>query len=327
MFGFRLGSIPVQVQNRFWLMTILLGLNERDPGRLAVWVAVVFVSILVHELGHALMGMAFGFRPQVVLHGMGGHVTFGEGRWTSTTAKSVLISLAGPGAGFVFGALVFAAQAYGGLHPAQPLARYALLQLFYVNLVWGIFNLIPLLPLDGGNVFRSLAKHFSPNQGERIARIVSLAIAAAGGIYAVTGGQWWLLYLAALFGYQNFQALRGIAPGSEAKANPAADAVEASYGALNRGDTKKAIALLGPVLFTRNVDPDVKRAGLEVYIVALIKEERWTDAIRTLDRERSLIGASDLGRYANMLRKAGRSEDADYIDHLRSKAAVNEFRA
>lgn len=324
---FRLGSIPVEVQSRFWLMAILLGLNERDPARLAVWVVVVFVSILVHELGHALMGMAFGFHPQIVLHGMGGHVTFGEGRWTSQTWKSVLISLAGPGAGFVFGGLVLAAQVFGGFHPEPPLARTALFLLLYVNIVWGIFNLVPLLPLDGGNVFRSIAKHFSPSKGERVTRIVSLVIAVAGGIYALTGGQWWLLYLAALFGYQNFQALRGATPRAEAGVSPAADVVERSYGALNRGDTKEAIALLGPVLFTRNVDPDVKRAALEVYVVALIKEQRWTDTVRTLDRERALIGPGDLGRYANMLRKAGRDEDADYIDHLRSKASMKEFRA
>lgn len=322
---FKLGSIPVKVEPRFFLMSLLLGLSERDPAKLAVWIAVIFVSVLVHETGHALMGMAFGFRPAIVLHGMGGHTSFGDGRWTASTVKSVLISLAGPFAGFLFAGVVVAAQAFGGLHPTQPLARLALFLLLEVNLAWGIFNLVPMLPLDGGNVMNSILKAFSVSRGETIARVVSIILAAAMGLYAIKGGQWWLLYLAALFGFQNFQAVRGA---KQRKIDaPAADAVEQSYGALNRGDTKQAIALLGPVLFARGVDQDVRRAGLEVYVVALMKEQRWGDAVRTLERERSLIGGDDLGRYATMLRKAGRPAEAEAVDALRTRPAFDEFRA
>lgn len=340
---FKLGSIPVKVEPRFFLMSLLLGLSERDPAKLAIWIAVIFASVLVHEMGHALMGMVFGFRPAIVLHGMGGHTTFGNGRWTASTVKSVLISLAGPFAGFLFAGVVVAAQAFGGFHPTQPLARLALLFLLQVNIAWGIFNLVPMLPLDGGNVMSSILKAFSVSRGEMIARVISIVLAAAMGLYAIKGGQWWLLYLAALFGFQNFQAVRGAGdvahggttprgatprgatpPRSDA---PASDVVEESYGALNRGDTKQAIALLGPVLFGRGVEPEVRRAGLEVYVVALIKEQRWSDAVHALERERNLIGKDDLGRYATMLRKAGRAAEADVVDALRTRPALDEFRA
>lgn len=330
MLDFKLGSIPLQIQGRFFLMALLLGLNERDPARLAVWVAVVLVSVIVHEMGHALMGMAFGYRPAIVLHGMGGHTTFGEGRWTETTTKSVLISFAGPAAGFVLAAIVVGVQ-MAGFHPAQPMAGYALRLLLLVNIGWGIFNLFPMLPLDGGNIMRSLLGPLAKQRAEKIARIVSLIVAAGLGLYALKGSQWWLLYLAALYGYQNFQAYRGATGGGGSSAEyekPHARAVEESYGALNRGDTKKAISVLQPVLFGRNVDADTRRAAIEVYVVALIREQRWGDVIRALERDREVVGPANLVSFAKMLRKEGREEEAAKVEALgKQAAAFGEFRA
>jgi Zn-dependent protease len=321
----KVGSIPLQVQPRFLLMALLLGLNERDPGRLAVWVAVVLVSIFVHEMGHALMGMAFGFKPAIVIHGMGGHTTFGNGRWTASTGRSILISLAGPFAGFVFAAVV-KASLLAGFSPHNPLVIHAVQLLLEVNVVWGIFNLMPMLPLDGGNVMRSVATKVSPNRGEKVSRVISVILAAVMGLWAITGGQWWLVYLAALYGFQNFQAVRQ--QGQRAVDSPLANAVERSYGALNRGDTKEAIALLGPVLFNRNTDPDVRRAGLEVYVVALMKEERWGDVVRAIERDKGLIGADNLTRFSKMLRKAGREAEASTVESFTSRqAATNDHRA
>ncbi|MBX3231340.1 MAG: hypothetical protein KIT84_10380 [Labilithrix sp.] len=326
---FKIGKIPVQIQGRFFLMTLLLGLSERDPARLAVWVGVVLVSIVVHEMGHALMGMAFGYRPAIVLHGMGGHTSFGEGRWTETTGKSIAISFAGPLAGFVFAALIVGVQ-LAGFQPTAPLAGFALGKLLVVNIGWGIFNLFPMLPLDGGNIMRSFFRHFATRRGESIARVVSIVCAVAMGLWAATSNQWWLLYLAALFGFQNVQAFRNASSSSSGPAyeKPAARAVEESYGALNRGDTKRAIALLQPVIFGRNVDVDTRRAGLEVYVVSLIKEERWSDVVRALERDREIVGPSNLKSYAGLLRKAGRDDEAARVEALgKQAAAFGEFRA
>lgn len=52
----KLGSIPLRIHGAFFLMALFLGIAERDPARLVIWVAVVLVSIVVHELGHTLMG-------------------------------------------------------------------------------------------------------------------------------------------------------------------------------------------------------------------------------------------------------------------------------
>ena len=68
---FRLLGFPIRVHPFFWLVAVFLGVgtgkNETDPVELLTWVAVVFVSILIHELGHAIMKRAYGGHPWITL--------------------------------------------------------------------------------------------------------------------------------------------------------------------------------------------------------------------------------------------------------------------
>ncbi|MFO0669388.1 MAG: M50 family metallopeptidase [Polyangiaceae bacterium] len=148
MLSFRLGNIPVRVHLVFFFMALMLGGGRPGPG-LVSWVVVVFVSVLLHELGHALVGRAFGLAPEIDLHGMGGLTS-----WTSGPRLGpfpfILISLAGPLTGIVLGAIVWALAVRT---PAlSPMAAVVADQFVSVNVYWGILNLIPMLPLDGGNV-------------------------------------------------------------------------------------------------------------------------------------------------------------------------------
>ena len=209
---FKLGSIPVRIQGYFFIMAAVLGANERDPVRLLMWVAVVLVSILVHELGHALVGRLFGLAPSIALHGMGGTTSFEPlpgrpARASFGTAKNVLISLAGPFAGFAFAGALYGAE-LAGLRTENALALRALSLLFAVNIGWGIFNLLPMLPLDGGNVMRAITRALSWRHGDRVAHVVSLVVAIGIALYALSRSQWWSVYLGGLFAFQNIQALR-----------------------------------------------------------------------------------------------------------------------
>src|SRR4051794_25455134 len=74
---FMLGDIPVRIHPYFWVGTVVLGLDLNQPAldiltHLLAWLAIVFVSILVHELGHVLMGRYFGSTGHVILTGLGG---------------------------------------------------------------------------------------------------------------------------------------------------------------------------------------------------------------------------------------------------------------
>src|SRR5512140_2355027 len=141
---FRFGSIPVRVHVSFFVMTIVLGAAGLGQGKdavaqLAMWVVVVALSIFAHELGHALMGRAFGLAPAVDLYAMGGLTSFSSGKPLSNGRK-VLISLAGPAVGLAVAAVVLGALALGVVPGAadggNPLAAATAQTLIWVNGYW-----------------------------------------------------------------------------------------------------------------------------------------------------------------------------------------------
>src|SRR6476646_9092926 len=102
---FQLLGVPVRVHPMFWLVSALLGFNARAGfPELIIWVACVFVSILVHEFGHALMARAFRYPATVILYGMGG-LCYSESE-RQTAGQRLLVLAAGPGAGFLLAGLV-----------------------------------------------------------------------------------------------------------------------------------------------------------------------------------------------------------------------------
>lgn len=231
---FSIAGIPVTVHPLFWLIALLLG-SSGDILLLPIWVAVIFVSILVHELGHALAFRRFGQRSQIVLHFAGGltipePVSWG-GRFASVALspnEQIVVSLAGPGAGFLLAALVIAIVTLAGgsvittwLLGFIPLPLTALVpfggrvvtvlisMLLWVNIFWGLINLAPVYPLDGGNVTRNVLLQADPLDGVRKSLWVSVI---AGALVAIAGLVFFRsLFMALLFGllaFQSYQALQ-----------------------------------------------------------------------------------------------------------------------
>jgi stage IV sporulation protein FB len=233
---FNLAGIPVRVHPLFWLLAVLLGFSSGGIVQLLIWVLVVFVSILVHEIGHALAMRHYGRSSQVILHMMGGltvpeQVSWGGG-WANVAlspSQEIFISLAGPSAGFLLAGLVIAGVlASGGsiittmLLGFIPLPAAAVLPiggsilnafvitLLWVNIFWGLINLMPVFPLDGGNVMRYMLLKTDPWDGVR----KSLWISVIAGILVAVMGFFLLgsVYMAVLFGFlafQSYQALQG----------------------------------------------------------------------------------------------------------------------
>ncbi|MBL9123796.1 MAG: M50 family metallopeptidase, partial [Planctomycetaceae bacterium] len=104
--NFSVLGIPVRVHPLFWLVCLLLG-GDRDVSSALRWVGVVFVSILVHELGHALVARSYGANPWITLYSFGGLASYRGAR--TDTKSSIAIILAGPMAGFLFAAFLVVA--------------------------------------------------------------------------------------------------------------------------------------------------------------------------------------------------------------------------
>ena len=104
---FSMFGIPVRVHPLFWAVSAFMGWNPNDIKMTLIWIACVFVSILVHELGHALTARYFGWPPEIVLYHFGGLAMF-QPYSGMTTKRSIIVSAAGPFAGFAFlGAVMF----------------------------------------------------------------------------------------------------------------------------------------------------------------------------------------------------------------------------
>lgn len=213
---FRLFGIPVAVGHGFWFLTLFLQFEElARPQRFAIWVAVVFTGVLLHELGHALVIRAFGFAPSIELYGMGGLTAWSTATGTAPGPwKRLAVSLAGPFAGIACGfGTLFLALASGMPFEAIMMrtgyAEYLVYSVLWVNAGWGILNLIPVYPLDGGQVMASLFDMFMPGSGRIWALRVTVLIGSLVCAFALYAGQVWGAAIAGYFVFQAVMALRG----------------------------------------------------------------------------------------------------------------------
>jgi len=186
--SFSIFRIRVRVQLWFLALAVLIGTSSgfRDPASVMVFCGIVFFSVLAHELGHAFTGRAFGLSPAITLHAMGGLTSWEQNR-NITPARSLAISLAGPAVGLFIGValLVLGWVALPVLAPdyhAPAIAGRLFAAAVSVNIVWSLFNLAPVVPLDGGNALRSFWALTKIGDADIVARAVSIPVAAAIGV-------------------------------------------------------------------------------------------------------------------------------------------------
>jgi len=219
MIRFNLFGFPITIQPFFWVMMAILGnfMFPPSPGRqinlegIVIFAAVGFVSMLIHELGHAFSMRKHGGRNiRIELNGFGGLAFFQPDPARPITRwKSVAISAAGPVyqiiAGLIALAALFSYIRMGG--DSQYVVR--LLEPFYIiSLFWGALNLLlPIFPLDGGQILNGI---LGP-KNIKTTLLIGILICVALAIFSMIAfPSLWNLMIIALLASQNIRMLQAI---------------------------------------------------------------------------------------------------------------------
>lgn len=208
--SFQLFRIPVTVQPTFLLVAAAVALFSGSSNwRFAViWISVIFISILIHELGHALVARRFGADVAIELNGLGGLTRWGVPEGDLTPGPRALVAAAGSAVGLAFGGLVWAVSTWLGPFD-EPLVRLAFRLLIYVNVFWGLLNWLPIRPLDGGHLLMSLLSKVAPRSKETVARVIFMATSAVALYLAIQND---LIFIAILAGWMLISEFRSGQP-------------------------------------------------------------------------------------------------------------------
>lgn len=215
----RMLGTDVRVHPSFWLMTAVLGWSLADPqrggnlGHLLLWILVVFVSILIHEFGHVVAGRMFGSPGHIVLYSFGG-LAVGSNN-LSNRWQRIIVSFAGPLAQFiVYGLVLLGAQRLlsdaDTAIDSNPLLLRAVDFLLFVNLYWPLFNLLPIWPLDGGQIARETLTWFMPRKGLVASLGLSALCSGAIAVYFLNKQQFFNALLFGMFALSAFQMLQQV---------------------------------------------------------------------------------------------------------------------
>ncbi len=248
---FTFAGVPVAVSGWYLLLVAWTSWSASGnaPAGLAVtygllWAVILTFSLMVHEFGHAFAAKYYGLRPQVLLHGWGGLCSHDR---ANRDLHDVVIISAGPGVELVLGiacwigwvVLKVAAPDLA----ANPAVSTAFDYLIFINIFWALVNLVPLWPLDGGQLFRLLlVRILGAAKGEKATHGVGVGIGALAALAFVSLNAWLAAIIFGMLAYSNFQAMRrGGAGGPVRKTNTfAKELLKKAEAAMERGDYREA---------------------------------------------------------------------------------------
>jgi Zn-dependent protease/CBS domain-containing protein len=188
----RIAGIDIYLHFTFLLLLAWVGLQHylahHDVGEAIkglLFIAALFGIIVLHELGHALAARRFGIPTRdITLLPIGGVARLE--RMPEDPKQELVVALAGPAVNVVLALGIFIVLMLGpGLAPVSQIARVEgsiLQQLFAVNVMLVVFNMLPAFPMDGGRVLRALlAMRLDYVRATQIAAAIGQAMALVFG--------------------------------------------------------------------------------------------------------------------------------------------------
>lgn len=196
--------IAIKVEPVFFLLAFLLGwLSSGSVGGTILFAIVVFISVFIHELGHALTAFSFGQSSTITFMALGG-VTKREGSALSPWKEFVIV-LNGPLAGFC---LYFVCAWLLQTRPKSEVFSYMLQVGVFINLFWTILNLVPVMPLDGGRLLMIIMQRLFGVRGIQFSYALGLLVALVLGIFFIFINQFLASAFFFLFAFESFRLFK-----------------------------------------------------------------------------------------------------------------------
>lgn len=286
--GFYVGTlmqVPVRISGWFLALVLYYAYSLRNSPQIAIiWTVAVTLSILVHEFGHATLARYYKLRPAVLLHGFGGLCMHDR---AERDRHDAIIVAAGPAFGLILGGITYLVWLAIGEFAPQWITNhsaYAYRAMIWINILWSFVNLIPLWPLDGGQLFRlALIQKMSPVQAERVTHIVGLLVAAGGAYYLYTLRYGMLLpLLAAYLAYMNYQQLQSgsVSGPIRPKSNFAKELLGKAEEALSREDWHEAARLCYQLRDLNSFSNKVLERTWAILTIATAYQDDYEQALR-----------------------------------------------
>ncbi len=209
--NFSIFGIPIRISVWFWVGALLIGGTNSPEGALA-WLAAVLASLTIHELGHAFAFRRYGIGSRIVLYHLGGLAIPDRNRYGSYAGphnpwQDIVVSFAGPGAEFAAAAVALGIVYVTGLPSNEIVSRF-ISDFILVSFVWAIFNLLPVYPLDGGQISRNFFLLFGGGNGIQYSLMLSLLVAGAVAFWGFQRGSLYLAIMFAILAYSSYQTLQ-----------------------------------------------------------------------------------------------------------------------
>jgi Zn-dependent protease len=197
------GRIPLSIHPFFWVFAAMIGwLNSASLMGTLIWVGIIIVSVVFHEFGHALTAVCFKQQARIQLIALGGVTSFDGPKlkfW-----QQFLITLNGP----LFGFILFLLATLALQFSSPPLVTQILRMTQYANLFWTVVNLLPVMPLDGGQLLRIILESIFGVKGFKASLLVGAAIAALISFYFFMIQGFLIGAFFFLFAFQSFDTWR-----------------------------------------------------------------------------------------------------------------------